>query len=74
MLTVYLLTDGGHLSKVLYGWAGQIAQNFSEGIVLLLFLIMAVLIILVVSCLDQIRQFIFKRIFRLYENIIYRTH
>lgn len=74
MLTVYLLTDGGHLSKVLYGWAGLVAQNFSEGIVLLLFLIMAVLIILVVSCLDQIRQFIFKRIFRLYENIIYRTH
>ena len=39
MLTVYLLTDGGHLSEVLYGWAGLVAQNFSEGIVLLLFLI-----------------------------------
>lgn len=74
MLTVYLLTDGGNMSKVLYGWAGQVAQYFSEGVVMLIFSIMAVLIILSISCLDQIRQVILKKIYRLYENLIYSSY
>lgn len=62
MLTVYLLTDGGNLSKVLYGMVGKIATENSATITLLLFVVVAMGIILSVTCLDQVRQVAYKRL------------
>lgn len=61
MLTVYLLTDGGNLSKVLYGMMGEIAAENSAPITLLLFVVVAMGVILAVTCLDQVRQVAYKK-------------
>lgn len=74
MLTVYLLTDGGNLSKVLYGMMGEIATENSAFITLLLFAVVAMGIIVSVACLDQVRQVAYKKLFCLYENSIHSSH
>lgn len=59
MLTVYLLTDGGNLSKQLYGLAGEISISYSYFVVLLLFLGLAFVVMMLAVSLDQLRQLIF---------------
>lgn len=74
MLSVYLLTDGGNLSKTLYGTMGDIAVRNSAIMTLLLFVVSAAVIIVLVACLDQIRLLIYKKLFSFYENLTNRPH
>ena len=74
MLTVYLLTDGGNLSKALYGAMGDVAARNSAVMTLLLFVVTAAVIIVLVACLDQVRQMIYKKLFSFYENLTNRSH
>lgn len=69
MLTVYLLTDGGNLSKTLYGAMGDIATRNSASMTLLLFVASAAVITVLVACLDQVRQAVYKKLFCIYENL-----
>ena len=62
VLSVYLLTDGGNLSKALYGMMGEIAARNSAIMTLLLFVGIAVGIIVLVTCLDQVRQLIYNKL------------
>lgn len=66
MLPIYLLTDGGNLSKVLYNWAVGVSLDFSMGITLLIYLVVAMFLILVVSIIDQLRLFGYKCLARLF--------
>ena len=66
VLPVYLLTDGGNLSKVLYNWAVGVSLDFSMGITLLIYLVVAMFLILVVSIIDQLRLFGYKCLARLF--------
>lgn len=60
VLTVYLLTDGGNLSHVLYSWAGKLSSTFMPVFCLAVFVCAAVLIILAVACFDGLRQWLFR--------------
>ncbi len=73
MLTVYLLTDGGNLSKTLYGAMGDIAARNSASMTLLLFVASAAVIIVLVACLDQVRQVVYKKLFCIYENLTHSS-
>ena len=66
MLPIYLLTDGGNLSKVLYKGAVGVSLDFSMGITLLIYLVVAMFLILVVSIIDQLRLFGYKCLARLF--------
>lgn len=66
VLPIYLLTDGGNLSKVLYNWAVGVSLDFSMGITLLIYLVVAMFLILVVSIIDQLRLFGYKCLARLF--------
>lgn len=70
VLPVYLLTDGGNLSKQLYEWAEGVSLDFSAGITLLIYLAAAVLLILSISVFDQIRIVGYKCLARIFPNYL----
>ena len=70
VLPVYLLTDGGNLSKVLYNWAVGVSLDFSMGIALLIYLVVAILLILFISIIDQLRLFGYKCLARLFPGYL----
>lgn len=59
VLMVYLLTDGGNISRILYRWAGSVAISFSPLVCLLVFVSTAIFIVWVVSYIDKVRQWLF---------------
>lgn len=55
VLPVYLLTDGGNLSKLFYQWAGGIADVYPSHYAIIIFIVVAVGLIVFIALFDQIR-------------------
>ncbi len=55
VLPVYLLTDGGNLSKLFYQWAGGIADVYPSHYAIIIFIAVAVGLIVFIALFDQIR-------------------
>lgn len=62
VLPVYLLSDGGNLSKLFYQWSGEIANTYSHWNSIGIFIVTAMVLIISISLLDQIRLWFWLQI------------
>lgn len=62
VLPVYLLSDSGNLSKLFYQWSGEIANTYSPWNSIGIFIVTAIVLIISISLIDQIRLWFWLQI------------
>lgn len=70
VLPVYLLTDGGNLSKLFYQWAGEIANTYSSLDAIGIFVMAAAVLIMFIALFDQIRLLLWSYIVNMFPKYL----